>query len=155
MKSLKGKKYAEQMDVLREEHGFSKIHANALVMYSRGSTSSRRIDTPEQFFDALPAEQSQTMRSIFTTIRKRYPKLEIVIAWNQPMLKLGKDYVFGASAAKNHILLLPWGEEAIARAGSDLDGYVVNKKTVKVPNDWKPDRTLLGTFVSNRLAEVE
>ena len=154
MKKLEGRKYAEQIAVLREEHGFSQNHANALVMYSRGSTSARRIDTPDAYFDALSSEQAATMRSIFSTIRKKYPKLELVIAWNQPLLKLGKDYVFGASAAKKHVLLGPWGEDALARAGSLLDGYETNKKTIKVPIDWKPDTKLLVRLIENRLADL-
>jgi len=65
MATLEGKKYADQIAVLRGEHGFSQAHANALVMYSRGSTSARRVDTPDAYFDALPSEQAATMRSIF------------------------------------------------------------------------------------------
>jgi uncharacterized protein len=154
MKTLAGRKYAEQIACLREEHGFSQVHANALVMYSRGSTSARRVDTPDAYFDALPAQQAATMRLIFSTMCKKYPKLELVVAWNQPMLKLGKDYVFGASAARHHILLGPWGNDAVARAGSLLDGYEVNKKTIKVPVDWEPDAKLLHRLIANRLAEL-
>lgn len=154
MAKLAGQKYAEQIAVLREEHGFSQVHANALVMYSRGSTSARRVDTPDAYFDALPSAQAATMRLIFSTIRKKHPKMELVIAWNQPMLKLGKDYVFGASAAKKHILLGPWGNDAVAHAGKTLDGYEVNKKTIKVPVDWKPDAKLLNRLIENRLAEL-
>jgi len=154
IKKLEGRKYAEQIAVLREEHGFSQVHANALVMYSRGSTSARRVDTPDAYFDALPAQQAATMRSIFATIRKRHPQLELVIAWNQPMLKCEKDYVFGASAAKQHILLGPWGNDALGRAGTLVDGYEINKKTIKVPVDWKPDAKLLNRLIENRLAEL-
>ena len=70
------------------------------------------------------------------------------------MLKHGKDYVFGVSAAKNHLLLGPWGDDAVARAGSLLDGYDINKKTIKVPVDWKPDAKLLHRLIANRLAEI-
>jgi uncharacterized protein YdhG (YjbR/CyaY superfamily) len=70
------------------------------------------------------------------------------------MLKLGKEYVFGASAAKKHILLGPWGNDAVARAGGLLDGYEVNKKTIKVPVDWKPDAKLLVLLIENRLVEL-
>ena len=45
MKEVKGLKYPEQIAHLRENYGFSQAHANALVMYSRGSTSSKRHDT--------------------------------------------------------------------------------------------------------------
>lgn len=154
MKTLNGRKYAEQIAYLREEHGFSQTHANALVMYSRGSTSARRVDTPDAYFDALPPQHAATMRTIFSMIRKKHPKLDLVIAWNQPMLKLGKDYVFGASAAKNHLLLGPWGDDAVVRAGNLLDDYEVNKKTIKVPVDWKPDAQLLLQLIANRLAEL-
>ena len=154
MAKLEGKKYADQIAVLRGEHGFSQAHANALVMYSRGSTSARRVDTPDAYFEALPSEQAATMRSIFSAIRKKHPKMDLVIAWNQPMLKLGKDYVFGASAAKRHILLGPWGTDAIARVGKLLDGYETNKKTIKVPIDWTPDAKLLALLIENRLSEL-
>ena len=39
-------KYPEQMALLQEGHGFSRDHANALVMYHRGSPSSRRFTRP-------------------------------------------------------------------------------------------------------------
>jgi uncharacterized protein YdhG (YjbR/CyaY superfamily) len=154
MKKLEGKKYADQVAHLRDEHGFSQAHANALVMYSRGSTSAQRIATPDAYFDALPDEQATTMRAIFATIRKRHPQLELVIAWNQPMLKLGKNYVFGASAATKHVLLGPWGDDAISRAADLLADFEVNKKTIKVPIGWKPDAKLLARLVENRLGEL-
>ena len=154
VEKLSGLKYAEQIAHLRTEHGFSQTHANALVMHSRGSTSARRVATPDAYFDALPAQHSVTMKAIFSAICSKYKKLELVVAWNQPMVKLGKDYVFGASAAKKHILLGPWGDDAIARAGNLLDGYEVNKKTIKVPIDWKPDAKLLSRLIDNRLVEL-
>ena len=50
MAKLEGKKYPEQIAHLRENYGFSQAHANALVMYSRGSESSKRYETPAQYF---------------------------------------------------------------------------------------------------------
>ena len=43
MAELEARKYPEQMAYLQENHGFSRAHANALIMHSRGSTSSRRF----------------------------------------------------------------------------------------------------------------
>lgn len=154
MRNLSGRTYAEQVGFLQDEHGFSRAHANALVMYSRGSISARRVETPDAYFDAQPPEHAATMRSIFAVIQKKRAGLDLVIAWNQPMLKSGKDYVFGVSAATNHVLLGPWGNDSIARVGALLDGYAVNKKTIKVPIDWKPDAKLLLCLVDNRLAEL-
>jgi len=53
MAALEGKKYPEQIAHLRENYGFSQAHANALVMYSRGSTSARRFETPAQYFKSI------------------------------------------------------------------------------------------------------
>ncbi len=46
MKKVAGKKYPEQVAFLKENFGFSQSHANALVMFSRGSISSKRYKTP-------------------------------------------------------------------------------------------------------------
>jgi uncharacterized protein YdhG (YjbR/CyaY superfamily) len=44
---------------------------------------------------------------------QKYPDLELVIAWNQPMLKSGKHYVFGVSVATKHITIAAMGEDLI------------------------------------------
>ena len=49
MKDIADWKYPEQIAYLKEEHGFSQAHANALVMYSRGSKSSKRFETIDDF----------------------------------------------------------------------------------------------------------
>ena len=38
LRELETTKYPEQIAYLKEDHGFSQAHANALVMYARGST---------------------------------------------------------------------------------------------------------------------
>ena len=50
MKDLADEKYPAQIAFLRENHGFSQAHANALVMYSRGSLTTRKFETPTQFY---------------------------------------------------------------------------------------------------------
>jgi uncharacterized protein YdhG (YjbR/CyaY superfamily) len=146
-------KYQEQIDLLRERHGFSQAHANAVVMYARGSTTSKRVDTPEAYFSSLGGEREVTIRAIFAAIASKYPDLDLVIAWNQPMLKQGKDYVFGVSAATNHLLLGPWGGISDA-VKARLKGLEANKKTIRVPVDWKVDAPLLRLMVRERLAQL-
>ena len=151
MKKVSGKKYPEQVAFLRENFGFSQAHANALVMYSRGSLSSRRHETPKDFFDSIDPIKAKTMRKIFRVIMKKYPKLELVIAWNQPMLKDGNKYIFGCSALKNHLLIAPWNTKVLSKLKKELAGYRVNKKTVQVPVDWKVDEKLLIAMVKENL----
>lgn len=147
MKKLEGKKYPEQISHLRENFGFSQAHANALVMYSRGSTSSRRHETPADYFKSIKPEQAKTMKKIFKAIQSKFPSLELVIAWNQPMLKSGNEYIFGVSAATNHILIAPWNQKVLKDFSPHFSEYRVNKKTIALPNDWPVDEKLLQKMI--------
>jgi uncharacterized protein YdhG (YjbR/CyaY superfamily) len=155
MKEIADRKYPEQIAFLKEEHGFSQAHANALVMYSRGSKSSKRFDDFAGFLEKHDAIKQKTLRKVFRVIQKKYPKLDLVIAWNQPMLKLGTSYVFGASVAKNHILIAPFNEKVLKSMSQDLEGYKVNKKTVQVPVDWKVDERLLLKMIQLNLKALK
>jgi len=155
MKDLEGAKYPEQIAFLRENHGFSQAHANALVMYSRGSLSARRFNTPTQFYQSVGKDQAKTMRAIFKAITSKYPKAELVIAWNQPMVKIDGHYVFGASASSKHILISPWSPDVIAAFAPKMKDLVVKKKTIGVPNDWEVDTKLILAMVKARLAECK
>ncbi len=154
MADLADQKYPEQIAYLRENHGFSQAHANALVMYSRGSTSTKRFNTPADYFKTLDPKQAKTVKAIFKAITAKYPDLELVIAWNQPMLRSGKDYVFGISAAKNHILMAPWSKDVLEKFAVKMKDLDVKKKTIGVPNDWEVNEKLLQGMVKARLAEL-
>ena len=155
MKKLEGKKYPEQIKHLKENYGFSQAHANALVMYSRGSKSSRRFETPTEYYKTITPEQAKTAKKIFKVIKAKYPKLDLVIAWNQPMLRLDKDYVFGISVAKNHILMAPWSKTALKKLKPEMQDLDVNMKTIGIPNDWKVDEKLILSLVKIRLSEIK
>ena len=153
MKDVEGQKYPEQIAHLRENYGFSQAHANALVMYSRGSVSAKKFDTPAAYYKTVSPMQAKTMRAIFKAITTKYPKAELVIAWNQPMLKSGERYVFGVSTAKNHILIAPWSAKVLKKFAPAFKEYRVNKKTIALPNDWKVDQKLLCDMVAAGVKE--
>jgi uncharacterized protein YdhG (YjbR/CyaY superfamily) len=153
LKTMKGAKYEEQMALLRDTHGFSRTHANAVVMQFRGSTTSKRFATPAEYFAAQDPKKSATMKKIFAAITEKYPDLELVVAWNQPMLRVGSFTVFGASAAANHLTLNPFSKDALDTCARKLQAYNVNKNTFTVPADWKIDAALLRSLVKVRLAE--
>jgi uncharacterized protein YdhG (YjbR/CyaY superfamily) len=157
MKKLEGKKYPEQIAYLRENYGFSQAHANALVMFSRGSTSSKRHETPAEYFKSIDPKQAKKVREIIKVITSKFPELELVVAWNQPMLKSGKEYVFGASVSKNHISIAPWGDvlKDFAPKFEKLEGVRVLKKTIAIPNDWAIDKKLLLAMITARLKEIQ
>ncbi len=143
------------MTYLQEEHGFSRSHANTLIMYARGSKSTARYRDADAYFAALTTTQAETARAIFATIQERFPGLDLVVAWNKPMLRRGTDYVFGIAAASDHLLLAPWGEGVIARVASQLTELIVNKKTIQIPSDWAVDSELLAAMVSARLDQLD
>jgi uncharacterized protein YdhG (YjbR/CyaY superfamily) len=87
-------------------------------------------------------------------VAAQFPDLELVIAWNQPMFRSGKHYVFGMSAASNHLLIAPWAGISPTVAAR-LDGLEANKKTVRVPVGWQVDAALLRLMVDERLAQLE
>jgi uncharacterized protein YdhG (YjbR/CyaY superfamily) len=153
MAKIADEKYPQQIAHLRENYGFSHAHANALVMYSRGSTSAKRFETPAQYYKTIDAKQVKTARAIFNAITTKYPDAELVIAWNQPMLRIDGKYVFGISAAKNHILMSPWSADVIAKFASKMKDLAVKKKTIGIPNDWEVDTKLIVAMVKARIAE--
>lgn len=143
MAQIADRKYPEQIAYLRENHGFTQAHANAVVMYARGSTSARRFDGVVSYLDSLESVQRATVNGILSTITDAHPDLEVVIAWNTPQVKLGDSYIFGVSAAKSHLLIAPWDVQVLGEFRPRLTGYTVNKKTIRVPSDWDIDRALL------------
>ncbi len=148
-------KYPQQIALLREDHGFSQTHANAVVMFVRGSTTSKRFTDPDAYLVTLPEPHQATTKAILSATLKLNTKFEVVMAWNKPIVRLGKEYIIGFSAAKNHLLLLPFGDDILQHVDSNLLApYKVNKKTIQVPTDWKIDRPLLKQLVSFRVAQL-
>ena len=153
MAKLEGQKYPEQIAHLRENYGFSQAHANALVMYSRGSKSAQRFNTLTDYYKSISPAQAKTVRAIMKSIQGKFPKLELVIAWNQPMLREGNKYVFGISATKGYLLIAPWSSDVLDALRPKLEGYKVNKKTIQIPSEWQIDAKLLHQMVKATLAE--
>jgi uncharacterized protein YdhG (YjbR/CyaY superfamily) len=155
MAQLEGKKYPEQIAHLRENYGFSQAHANALVMYSRGSESSRRFNTHADFYKSVTPVQAKTMKAIFKAITTKYPELELVIAYNQPMVKLDKHYVFGASASTKHVLIAPWDAKVLKEFAPKFKEGNALKKTIQLPNDWDVDVKLIQAMIKASLANLK
>ena len=147
-------KYQDQIDLLRQEHGFSQAHANAVVMFARGSTTTKRFGTLDDYLQGADPAAAATLRAIFAAITERFPDLELVLAWNQPMLRLGKDYVIGMSVSKNHIAINPFSVDALGKNLKKLEPYTVNKHTFQVPLDWKVDAVLLASLAKVRVSEI-
>lgn len=155
MADIKDRTYNEQMAYLQENHGFSRAHANALIMYTKGSTSSRRFDTVDAYLAPLDETKQETVRAVIAAIRRKFRRAEVVIAWNHPMIRVDGAYVFGISVVTNHIVLAPFDGQVLEEFRPRLEGYVVKKKTFQVPVDWKVDATLLQDMVAANVARLD
>lgn len=154
LRDLGEAKYPEQVAFLRENHGFSQAHANALVMYVRGSTSSKKFTTPADYFKTLDPAVAKKIKEIFSSITTTYSDLELVMAWNKPMLKINEQYILGISVSKNHLTIGPFNKDFVQTFAKKLEKYDFNKKTFIVPLDWKVDGAFMRAIAKDRLAEL-
>jgi uncharacterized protein YdhG (YjbR/CyaY superfamily) len=125
-----------------------------MVMYVRGSASSKKFTKPAEYFKTLDPLVAKKIKEIFASITSTNSNLELVMAWNQPMLKLDDQYILGISVSKNHITIGPFNKDFIQTFAKKLEKYESNKKTFKVPFDWKVDGVLMRAIVKDRLSEL-
>jgi len=148
-------RYPDQMALLQEEKGFSRTHANALVMTFRGSPDQKRFASPSEHFENLDAVHRFLAEKIIRSIQESFPQLTLVMAWNQSILRCESGYVFGVSACTSHLSINPFTPEALRQLATRLGHLVVLKHTIQIPLDWEVDPDLLADMVTIRLRELE
>jgi uncharacterized protein YdhG (YjbR/CyaY superfamily) len=114
-----------------------------------------RFTSLDESLSSLDAGKAATLRTVVDAITGYFPHLAVKIAWNVPQIHRGKDYVFGMSAAKNHLTLAPWGNGVFEAFRDRLTGYTMGKGTFQVPVDWNVDVELLRDMVAARLVELD
>lgn len=101
----------------------------------------------EEFYDSLPADQEQATRRLVAFVCREYPDLELVLAWNQPMFKLGSKYLIGFMPTRKHINLLTVSDDAVNHLVEDLDGYRHGKRSISLPFNWEIDADLIAKVI--------
>jgi uncharacterized protein YdhG (YjbR/CyaY superfamily) len=160
-----GRRYPEQVALLREEHGFSQAHANAVVMYARGSVSSKRFATLDDYLSGANPKGAATVRRMLLGLVARHPGTSITIAWNQPFLTLAatpkqpkERHLFSVGVLQHHLLAAPGSVEVLDAFREELTavhGLTVNRKTFRLPLDWDIDERLLDAMVGAELAQPQ
>ncbi len=120
MKEISHRKYPEQIAYLWENYGFTQAHANAQVLYSRRSTTSRRYNNMDEYLKQFDDTKQETVRSFFKAMTGKYRKMEVVIAWNHPFGKIGDRCIIGVSVHQNHILLGPTHTQVLTELATGL-----------------------------------
>lgn len=151
-----GAAYDPLVTWLREEHGMTREHASALVLYARGSTTSRRVADLDGYLDGKDATGAATARAILDGLVARHPGTAITIAWNQPCLTRTDDgrRLFSVGVMTAHLTAAPWSVEVLDAFREDLAarGLKVAAKTFRLPADWTVDTELLDAMVAAELA---
>jgi uncharacterized protein YdhG (YjbR/CyaY superfamily) len=150
-----GERYPDQIAFLREEHGFSQTHANALVMYARGSTSAKRFVTLDDYLADKHPVGAATVRTVFDGLLGRHPGTRVELAWNQPFLTRDEQRLFSVGVMAGHLLAAPWSVEVLDAFRGRLErehGLTVNRKTFRLPLDWTIDEALLDALVTAETA---
>jgi uncharacterized protein YdhG (YjbR/CyaY superfamily) len=153
-----GQRYPERVAFLREEHGFSQAHANAVVMYARGSTSAKRFTTLDDYLAAAGPIGAATVRRILEGLVARNPGSTVEIAWNQPFLTLDGQRLFSVGILTGHLLAAPVSVDVLDAFRDRLEqehGLVVNRRTFRLPLDWEIDEGLLDALVTAEREQTE
>ena len=115
------------------------------------------IKTLDEYLATIPNDDNRArMVEVLDWVAKRYPELELRIAWNQPMFTHHGTYIIGFSAASKHMAVAPERatmirfEPVMRERGTDF-----GKKVAHQPWDKPIDYELLDAFIQYQLAEKQ
>lgn len=113
-----------------------------------------KFENLDEYFASLDDTKAATLRRVLDVIATNFPDSSVKLAWNTPQIQIEGKYVFGMSAAKNHLSLAPWSEAAMTTFADRLASYETTKGLFKVPVDWDVDSTLITDLIQARMAEL-
>ena len=102
----------------------------------------------EEFYSSLPGDQRLAITRLVEFVESAHPELELVLAWNQPMFRLGKKYLIGFMPTKKHINLLTVSDDAVTHFATELAGYRHGTRSISLPFDWEIDRELIAKLIN-------
>ncbi len=108
----------------------------------------------DEYLTSLDSQKAETLRAVLSAITSAFPTATVKLAWNVPQVQISEKYVFGMSAAKNHLSLAPWSEAVMSEFAERLAPYECTKGLFKVPVDWDVDAALITDLIEARLAEL-
>ncbi|WP_052015442.1 iron chaperone [Halalkalibacter hemicellulosilyticus] len=85
---------------------------------------------------------------LFSWITEKYPKLETVTKWNQPMFTDHSTFIIGFSVSKKHLAVAP-EQVAIQHVEEDIRkaGYEYTKELIRIPWNREVDYDLLDKII--------
>ena len=95
--------------------------------------------------DPLHRERTE---EVLTWINNKYPNLEKVVKWNQPMFTDHGTFIIGFSVSKKHLAVSP-EEQTISHLEDEImkTGYSYTKGLIRIPWNGPVDYTLLEKMI--------
>ena len=113
------------------------------------------IKTLDEYLATIPNDDNRArMAEALNWVAKRYPELELRIAWNQPMFTHHGTYIVGFSAASKHMAMAPERatmirfESVMRERGTDF-GTMLARQPWNKPFDYE----LLDAFIQHQLTD--
>jgi uncharacterized protein ydhG len=113
------------------------------------------ISTLDEYLETIPNDDNRArMVEVLSWVAKRYPELELRIAWNQPMFTHHGTYIIGFSAASKHMAMAPEHatmirfEPVMRKRGTDF-GKMFARQPWNKPFDYE----LLDAFIQHQLTD--
>jgi len=113
-----------------------------------------KFSSLEDFYSSLPEDQRTHITSLVKFVSDNYPKLELVLAWNQPMFKSGKHYVVGFMPTKKHTNILTVTDTAVTELIPQLGGYKHGSRSISLPFGWTIEPKLIRSVLECRQREL-
>ena len=108
-----------------------------------------------EFLDKIdqPEHRART-EEVLNWVAEKYPDLERVVKWNQPMFTDHGTFIIGFSTSKQHLAVAP-ERAGILQFSDDINqaGYEHTKQLVRFPWDKSVDYSLLEKMIEFNISE--
>jgi len=94
------------------------------------------MKTLEEFLDLIEVEENRLRTiKVINWVKAEFPKLELRIAWNQPMYTDHGTFIIGFSTAKKHLAVAPEGA-AVIHFSDELEALGIDHGTMLLRFPW-------------------
>ena len=131
------------------------ITTRAADVHGRCWGDGMAISTLDEYLTTIPNDYNRArMVEVLDWVSRKFPELELRIAWNQPMFTHHGTYIIGFSAASKHMAMAPERatmirfEQVMHERGTDFSTMLARQPWNK-PFDYE----LLNAFIQLQLAE--
>ena len=109
----------------------------------------------DDFYESLSNDCANAIKRFVKHVAKHHPEFELVLAWNQPMFRIGTKYIIGFMPTKNYVNLLTVSDVPITENLKLLKGYRHGGRSISVAFDWEIDSKVIDSIVASRLKELK